>query len=365
MELGIVGLPQSGKTTVFNAVSKGKAEVATYSQTITPNISVVKVPDPRLEKLTAMFNPKRTVPAEVTYIDVGASLKEPEKEKGIGGEFLNYISRVDALIHVVRAFKSEEVPHSKGSVNPERDIATMNAELAFSDLVIVERRLERLRSSLKGAKPQEKEGILKEQTLLEKIKSDLENGRAIREQNLTESEIKAIEGFKFLTAKPVLILFNIGEEQFGRAEEIEARFGKLQTRTSRVSSICGKLEMELSELSDSEAKEFRSELNLDESSGLDRAIKLSYDLLGLISFFTVGSDEVRAWSIPENTLVQKAAGKIHSDMERGFIRAEVVKYDDLVKCNSIAEARKRGLLRVEGKNYIVRDGDVITILFNV
>ncbi len=366
MEIGIIGLPGSGKTTAFNALTKGEAQTGAYSSTaLAPNIGVVKVPDPRLDELTELLKPKRTVPAEVTYIDIAAPAKGFGRGEGPGGQFLAYLSNVDALAHVVRAFEHETMPHPEGTVDPERDIGTMNLELAFSDLAIIERRLERLESSLKGAKQQERGLIFREQALLAKVKSALEEDIPIREQDLPEQEVKAIESFQFLTAKPMLLLLNIGEAQLPEASSLETKFGgRYRRQNCEVAVLCGQLEMELTQLSDAEAQEFRASLGIDES-GLDRTIRLSYGLLGLISFFTTASDEVKAWTIRRSTAVQKAAGKVHSDMERGFIRAEVIGHDDLVECGSMAEARKRGLLRLEGKNYIVQDGDVVTVLFNV
>jgi len=362
MEIGIIGLPKSGKTTVFNALTRGKAQTDSYSSaTLAPNIGVVKVPDPRLETLTKILKPKRTVPAEVTYIDIAAPAKGFGKGEGTGGQFLAYLSKVDALAHVIRVFEDERLPHPEGSVNPWRDIGTMNMELAFSDLAIIERRMERLKASLKGAKPQEREAVSREQTLLDKIKSALEADTPVREQSLSETESKLLENFQFLTSKPILLLLNIGEKQVPEATSLEDKY---RSPHCEIAALCGKLEMELAQLSDAEAQEFRSELGVAES-GLDRVIRLSHSLLGLISFFTTASDEVKAWTIRRNTTAQKAAGKIHTDMERGFIRAEVISHDDLMKCGSLAEARKHGLLHLEGKNYIVQDGDVVTILFNV
>ncbi len=366
MQIGIVGLPKSGKTTVFNALTRGKAQTDAYSSTaLAPNIGVVKVPDPRLDTLTNILKPKRTVPAEVTYIDIAAPAKGFGKGEGPGGQLLAYLSKVDALAHVARAFEDERVPHAEGSVNPERDIVTMNLELAFSDMAIIERRLERLQTSLKGAKPQERELISKEQSLLDKIKSALEADVSIRDQVLSENEAKMLENFQFLTAKPMLILLNIAEKQISETSALEDRLGnQFRGPHCDVAALCGKLEMELTQLNDAEAQEFRSALGVGES-GLGRVIRLSQGLLGLITFFTTASEEVKAWNIRRNTTVPKAAGKIHTDMERGFIRAEVIGHDELVKYSSLAEARKHGHLRIEGKNYIVQDGDVITILFNV
>ena len=366
MEIGIVGLPKSGKTTVFNALTRGTAETGAYSSTaVAPNIGVVKVPDPRLDKLTELLKPKRTVLAEVTYIDIAVPAKGFSKGEGPGGQFLAHLSKVDALAHVVRAFEDERVPHVEGSVDPDRDIGAMNLELAFSDLGIIERRLERLKDSLKGAKQQEKELLFREQALLTKLKSALESDIPIREQDLSEQEAREIENFQFLTAKPMLLILNIGEDQIPEASALKARFdGRYRRPNCEVAVLSGKIEMELTQLNDAEAQEFRASMDLGES-GLDRMIRLSYSLLGLISFFTTASDEVKAWTIRRDTIAQKAAGKVHTDMERGFIRAEVIGFDALVKCGGIAEARKQGLLRLEGKNYIVQDGDVMTILFNV
>lgn len=359
MEIGIIGLPKSGKTTVFNSLTKGKAETDAYTPTsLEPNLGVAKVPDTRLLKLEAIFNPKRTIPAEVKYVDMAIP-----KGKGLSGELLGYLSKVDALIHVVRAFSDERVPHSEGSVDPRRDVAIMNLELAFSDLAILERRLKRVEDSLKGARSPEREALIGEQNLMAGIKSALEKDIPVREQELGGEEIKMIENYQFLSAKPLLVLLNIGEEQLSQASSIESdlhfHYPKLQFVV-----VCGKLEMELGQLNEADALEFRAAMGVEEAM-THRIIELSYELLGLISFFTIASGEVKAWTVPINTPASRAAGKIHSDMERGFIRAEVTSYDNIIKCGSLAEARKQGLLRLEGKNYAVQDGDVITFLFNV
>jgi len=366
VNIGIIGLAKSGRTTIFNALTKGKADTRSYIQEgLAPHIGIAKVPEPRLKILANMLHPKRIVPAEVTYIDIGASVKGLVKDKTVGGQFLTQLSNVDALINVARAFTDESIPHIEGSLDIERDIATMNLELTFSDLAIIERRLERIEASLKGAKQPERQGLLHEQEMLTKIKADLEKEASIRELSLTTDEARTIANYQFLTAKPLLIVVNIGEEQLSQAGALEAELNSHYSRPKcGVITLCGKLEMELAQLENSTAEELRAEFGLRES-GLDRIIKLSYELLGLISFFTTASGEVKAWSIQSGTNALKAAGKIHSDMERGFIRAEVISYDDLVKCGSLSEARKKGLLRLEGKNYIVGDGDVITFLFNV
>jgi len=359
MEIGIIGLPKSGKTTVFNALTRGKAEIGTYTTT-GPNVGVAKVPDLRLEALDKMFQPKRKIPAEVRYIDVAAPTR-----RELGSEFLAHLSKADGLLHVVRAFEDEKVPHIEGSIDPERDIKLVDLELTFSDLSIVEKRLQKIETSLKAAKTHEREAFSKEQALLGRIKASLESEVPIGEQDLSESEIKAISGYQFLSAKPRLTVFNIGEERLPQASSLEEEWRQKYRRPHlEVAVLCGKLEMELAQLDDADAQEFRSSMGITETA-LNRIIKLSYELLGLISFFTFVSDEVKAWTIHRNTTAVGAAGKIHSDMERGFIRAEVIGHEDLVKCGSIAEGRKRGLVRAEGKSYIVKDGDVITFLFNV
>jgi GTP-binding protein YchF len=361
IDIGIIGLAKSGKTTVFNALTKGKAD----TKSLAPHIGIAKVPEPRLKALADMLRPKRVVPAEVSYIDIGASVKSGEAERAIGGQVLSQLSEADALINVVRAFTDESVPHVEGSIDTERDIATVNLELAFHDLGIISRRLERIETSLKGAKAAERQALQPEQELLARLKADLEKEVPIRELRLTAEQAKTIANYQFLTAKPLLVVVNIGEEQIPQAASLEA---ELKSRHSRAKSgiitLCGELEMELTQLDDEAAKGFRAEFGITES-GLDRIVKLSYELLGLVSFFTTVSDEVKAWSVPKGTAAIKAAGKIHSDMERGFIRAEVISYPDLMKCGSLAEAHKKGLLRLEGKGYPVQDGDVITFLFNV
>lgn len=361
MEIGIIGASKSGKTTLFNSLTKGKADTSAFAPTsFEPNIGVAKVPDPRLEGLQAIFDPKRTIAAEVKYVDVAIPRG---KGRELGGELLVHLGKVDAFIHVVRAFSDDSIPHPEGSVDPTRDVDNMNTELAFSDLAIIERRLGRITDSLKGVKSTERETFLREQTLLSRINSEIEREVPVSEQPLTTEEAKLIENFQFLTAKPVLIVLNIGEDQMTSGasleEELRSRYPAFQ-----VAAICAKLEMELSQLSAPEAAEFRSALGVGEAA-TNRIIKLSYDLLGFISFFTIASGEVKAWTIRGGTPAVGAAGKIHSDMGRGFIRAEVIPYVELVKCGTLAQARKQGLLRLEGKTYVVQDGDVITFLFSV
>jgi GTP-binding protein YchF len=362
MKVAIIGIPKSGKTTIFNALTRGRAEVTAYSPTLAPNIGVAKVPDSRLSVLEGIFQPKKTVPAEVSYIDIAGSLKGFGKE-GAGGEFLNYLTTADALLQVVRAFEDDKVPHPEESIEPKRDIASLDLELSISDLAIMERRLDKLETSLKGAKAAEREPYLKEQLLLQKVKVELEKDIPIRLQGLAKEEFKMLSNYQFLTAKPMLVVLNIGEGQISQASKLEGEISSLYPQFAVV-ALCGKLEMELAQLSDAEAKEFSEAMGLSKPA-LDRVIDLSYSLLGLVSFFTTVSSELKAWTIPGETPAPKAAGKIHSDMERGFIRAEVISYGDLESCGNLAEARKKGLLRTEGKNYVIQDGDVVTFLFNV
>jgi GTP-binding protein YchF len=366
INIGIIGLPQSGKTTVFNALTGGKADTAAHATDgLSPNIGVVKVPEPRLWVLNDMFHPAKVVPVEAKYLDISASIKGLALDKGFGGRLLNQLSAVDTIFSVVRAFKDESIPHPNVSLDVGRDIGTLNLELVFSDLAIIERRLEKLEDSLKAAKPQDRQAFQQEKDILLRIKADLESEKPIRELPLEPAAARIINNYQLLTAKPLLIVVNIGEEQLSQAAAMETELNaKYPGKSCRVITLCGKLEMELAHMEESEAKEFREHYGLKES-GLARAIKASYELSDMISFFTVGEDEVRAWPIRRGLNAQKAAGKIHSDFEKGFIRAEGIGYEDLVKCGSMAEARKKGLLRLEGKEYIVKDGDILTFLFNV
>ena len=366
MEFGIVGLPQCGKTTVFNALSRGRAD-ATHSPALAskPNLGVAKVPDSRLKPLAEMFNPQRIVNAEVRYIDFPRGAEDIARSRGISGERLNVLESADALLHVVRAFQDPSVPHVEGGVDPRRDLIAMDLEMAFADLAILERRVERLENELKGARASEREARAQERSLLDRIRAGLEGETPIREQQLSPDEAKLLENFQFLTAKPLLIVWNIGEEDAQRASGLDDELRGMYARPGvDVIVLCGKLEMDLAAMKEEEEEEFRTAMGFGES-GLNRSIRSSYEILDLISFFTVGPKEVRAWTLPRNTQAVKAAGKIHSDMERGFIRAEVISFDDLSECGNIAESRKRGLLRLEGKTYPVQDGDVVTFLFNV
>ncbi|HTY81604.1 MAG TPA: redox-regulated ATPase YchF [Dehalococcoidales bacterium] len=367
INFGIIGLPLSGKTTIFNALTSGNVDTAAHSTAgAAPNVGVVKVPEPRLKVLADMFHPGKVVPIEAKYLDISASVKGmAEDTKGFGGRLLNQLSAVDTIIGVVRAFKDESVPHPNTTVDPGRDIGELNLELAFSDLTILERRLQRLDDSLKGAKAADRQGYQQEKDIIARLKAELEKDRPIREIELDPSAVKIINNYQLLTAKPYLVIVNIGENQLAQAAQIEKELNALVPgKYSRVIAISGKLEMDLARMEEGLSKAFRDDYGIKES-GLDRVIKASYELSEMISFFTVGEDECRAWPIRKGTNAQKAAGKIHSDLEKGFIRAERISYNELMECGSMAEAKKRGLLRLEGKEYIVQDGDILNILFNV
>jgi len=363
MKAAIVGLRHSGKTTLFNALTGGVAEVGTYSTALKPNIGVRKVADPRLQVLAELTHSARIVPAEINLSDVNYVPRESQESGGISAEVLGYLSTAEALVQVVRCFEEPSVPHPLGSVDPARDVASFDLELSFSDLGVMERRLLRLKDKMKSAKASERAAQQVELSLLERIKVELERDVPIRNQSLTPDEQKLLSGYQFLTAKPMLLVANVGEGDLSRAAEIE------QDLAGRfpgfiVLAMCVKLEMELLELSTEEAQEYRDALGAS-AGAIERLVSESLRLLGLISFLTTGPDESRAWTVQRGTPAPQAAGKVHSDIERGFIRAEVITYDDFVSCGTEHEARKRGVLRLEGKDYIVQDGDVINFLFNV
>ena len=362
MDLGIVGLERSGKTSVFNAVTGGHARAGAYGAT-EANIGVVKVPDERLDRLCALLEPRKVTYAEARYLDVPGGLSF----RGEGPEpaYLASLSQCDALVHVVRAFQDEAVPHPEGSVDPDRDIEGVNMELAFADLALIERRRDKLDIAVRSARPGQREAGERELVLLQRLREALEREEPLRTQELSPGDRRMISGYQLLTNKPLLILANIDEAEIGRAQEIESALAARWAGPSvEVAALSGKLEAELTELSDEEAAEFRRDLGLAEG-GLERMIRLSHHVLGLISFFTVGEPEGRAWALPAGSTALDAAGKRHSDIAHGFIRAETIGWDELLDCGSLAEARKRGLLRQEGKGHIVQDGEVLNILFNV
>ena len=363
MEIGIIGLPQSGKTTAFNALTKGKASVAGYAGK--PNIGVAKVPDERIDNLADLYQPRKVVPAEVTYTDVPPPTDGFGETKGIGGEYLNDLQNSEALVIVTRAFEDPSIPHIDETVDPFRDGENLLMEMTFSDLDILDRRVTKVKSGFKSAKAQERDSLNRELAMLEKFREQLDAGIALRDQHFTPEESKQLAGFGFLSNKPVIIVMNIDEEQLLESEALEIKLANTFSGTElRTAVICAKLEMELSQMEPDDELVFRKDLGMIESS-LSRMIRVSYDVVGQISFFTVGEDEVRAWEIRVDTVAQKASGKIHTDLERGFIRAEVVPYDELIQCRSLAESRKKGVLRQEGKDYIVQDGDIMHVLFNV
>lgn len=366
MQIAIVGLAGSGKTTVFNTLTRGHAQTGGFGG-LTVNTGVVKVPDERLTRLTELFRPKREVPADVTYVDLPAppSAADGSPRGEIPADQLARLRNADALLHVVRAFDDPAVPHPDGSVDPWRDLERLDLELVLADLGVVERRLERLRTSGRHGSPAEREANERELVVLERIEPGLRDGRPIRDLGLVDDETKVVRGFRFLTEKPTLVLLNVGERDLDAAgEQVAAIAGRYEHEATRVEALSARIEMEIGELPEADAAVFREELGLTESS-LERVIRLSYELLGLLSFFTAGPDETRAWTIADGGTALDAAAAIHSDLARGFIRAEVVGWEDLLRLGSMAEARRAGRLRSEGRTYRVRDGDVVEILFNV
>ena len=358
MKLGIVGLPNVGKSTLFNAITSAGAESANYPFcTIDPNVGMVSVPDTRLDALCELYHPKKVTPAVVEFVDIAGLVKGASKGEGLGNQFLGHIRAVDAIVHVVRCFEDENIVHVDGSIDPMRDIETIELELVLSDMEILERRLDKTRKLLKGdAKLQG------EVSLLERLHAHFEAGKPARSFETTEEEAEILKGIELLTAKPVIFAANLDES--GESSYLEVLREYAATQGAQVFPICAKIECEIAELPKEERAEFLAELGM-EQSGLDRLITLCYELLGLISYLTAGEPEVRAWTITKGTRAPQAAGKIHSDFERGFIRAEVIRFEDLIACGSTAAAREKGLMRSEGKEYVMQDGDVVLFRFNV
>ena len=366
MEVALIGMPRSGKTTLLNALTRGRSEArASGSDRHQFHVGAVKVPDSRLDALATLFKPEKIVSAEIRYWDIPASLEATTNGNGISGQTANLLQKADVLLHVVRAFNNPAVPHHGPSIDPYKDAQNMEAELIFSDLAILERRQQRIDVSLKGGKGRERDLLLREAALLTRIQEGLEKEIPVREQELSAEEQDLLANYNLLTGKPVMVIFNVAEDAWSPNHPGEGAPEPERHRTGLMTTtICAKLELELTQLASEDEKQFRESLGLRESNP-ERIIGMCYQLLGLISFFTYVSGEVRAWSVPHHTSAVKAAGKIHSDMERGFIRAEVIGVEDLLQSTSIAEAKKRGLVRLEGKAYPVQDGDVITFLFNV
>lgn len=364
MKLGMVGLPNVGKSTLFNALTNAGAESANYPFcTIEKNVGIVSVPDERLDKLAEMYEPDKFTPATLEFVDIAGLVKGASKGEGLGNKFLADIREVDAIVHVVRCFEDTNIIHVDGSINPLRDIETINLELIFSDIEMIDRRIDRAKKAVKGDKK-----YLAEIEFLERLKAHLENGKSARAFDFTEDEKELIKSTPLLSAKPVIYAANLCEDDFVNNIETNENYNNVKALAeeehSAVLPICAQIEAEISDMEDEEKAMFLGELGL-EVSGLNRIIKEGYALLGLISYLTAGKQEVRAWTITRGTKAPQAAGKIHTDFEKGFIRAEVISFDDLMACGTMAAAKDKGLVRLEGKEYVMQDGDIVLFRFNV
>ena len=362
MKIGIVGLPYVGKTSIFNALTQSSAETGLVTGKKQSNISAVTVPDERLKSLAELLKPKQITPVRIDYVDVAGLSKGDIERSDLGTEVIGDLRQVDALVHVVRVFEDDSVPHADGSVDPKRDIETVDLELTIADLQIIDKRLERLNRELRAKKSPILE---KEHTLLQRCKAALESGIPLRDIDITPENAQTIRGYGFLTQKPILLILNIGESQLNQAAQILGMFTEYEDKCqTEVTTLSAKLEMEIAQLDSEDVQIFLSEMGLKESA-LNLVIQASYRLLGLITFFTVVSSELRAWTLRRGLTAADAAAAIHTDMARGFIRAETIHWGKLVDCGNPAKAKDLGLLRIEGKDYVVQDGDVLTIRFNV